>query len=101
MYSFVCCKTKLYTHLTPRRFFNESHCAIFAKNIGGEWFYANSAEFPIDGGDAAMISLETSKERNLSRLWDSSVFAKNQGGFDVAVCAIAKCFAYKKGVGLC
>ena len=39
---------------------------------GGVWFYANNGKFPVDGGDAAMISFEASKERNLSRLWDSS-----------------------------
>jgi hypothetical protein len=39
---------------------------------GGVWLCANSVKFPIDCGDAAMILLEASKERNLSRLWDSS-----------------------------
>lgn len=39
---------------------------------GGVWFCANNGKFPVDGGDAVMISFLTSKERNLSRLWDSS-----------------------------
>ena len=48
-------------------------CAIFAKNGGGGvQFYANNGKLPVDRGDAVMIQLVTSKERNLSRLWDSS-----------------------------
>ena len=35
-------------------------------------FYENSVKFPVDCGDAAMIPLEASEERNLSRLGDSS-----------------------------
>ena len=42
--------------------------------MGGARFYANNGKLPVDGGDAVMISLMTSKERNLSRLWDSSGF---------------------------
>ena len=37
------------------------------------WFYANNGKLPVDRGDAVMIQLVTSKGRNLSRLWDSSV----------------------------
>ena len=49
-------------------------CAIFAKNGGGGvQFCANNGKLPVDRGDAVMIQLVTSKERNLSRLWDSSV----------------------------
>ena len=44
---------------------------------GGVRFYANNGKFPVDGGDAVMISLAASKERNLSRLWDSSGFYVN------------------------
>ena len=47
--------------------------AIFTKNGGGGVrFCANNGKFPVDGDDAVMISLVTPKERNLSRLWDSS-----------------------------
>lgn len=46
--------------------------AIFTKNGGGVRFCANNGKFPVDGGDAVMIPLVTPKERNLSRLWDSS-----------------------------
>ena len=47
--------------------------AIFTKNRGGEgWFCVNNGKFSVDGGHAVMIPLMTSKERNLSRLWDSS-----------------------------
>lgn len=50
--------------------------AIFTKNGGGGVrFCANNGKFPVDGGDAVMIPLVTPKERNLSRLWDSSVFS--------------------------
>ena len=40
--------------------------------MGGVQFYANNGKLPVDRGDAVMIQLVTSKERNLSRLWDSS-----------------------------
>ena len=33
-----------------------------------------NGKFPFDGGDAVVIPLMASKERNLSRLWDSSEF---------------------------
>ena len=46
--------------------------AIFTKNGGGVRFCANNGKFPGDGDDAVMIPLVTSKERNLSHLWDSS-----------------------------
>ena len=46
--------------------------AIFTKNRGGGWFCANNGKFPVDGDDAVMIPFVTPKERNLSRLWDSS-----------------------------
>ena len=44
---------------------------------GGGWFCANNGKFPVDGDDAVMIPLVTPKERNQSRLWDSSAVEKN------------------------
>ena len=53
-----------------------AYCAIRAIKLqklkGGGEFFSNNGKFPIDGGDAVMISFLTSKERNLFRLWDSS-----------------------------
>ena len=54
--------------------FTKRVCAIFDKKRGGVWFYANKGKFPVDGGEVVMIKLVTSKERSLSRLWDSSDF---------------------------
>ena len=41
--------------------FMKAACAIFAKNGGGVWFYANNDKVSVDGGDAAMISLAVTK----------------------------------------
>ena len=49
--------------------------AIFTKNGGGGDGFVNNGKFPVDGDDAVMIPFVTPKERNLSRLWDSSAFA--------------------------